>query len=112
DPRVFDRRKIDHQTVVTNSQPTRIVAAAANRNKQIVVSREVYGTNHIGHVYAPRDQARLFVDHSIVNLSSFIVILIAWFDQAPTQVSFEIDDRVFVEHGEVSLKRSPGQHVE
>ena len=37
-PCVFDRREIDHQSVIANSQTARVVAAAADRNKEIVFS--------------------------------------------------------------------------
>jgi hypothetical protein len=42
DSRVFDRRKINHQTVITNSQSTCIVTAAADGDEQIVISGEVH----------------------------------------------------------------------
>ena len=38
DSRVFDRREIDHQTVIANSQSACVVTAAADGDKQIVVS--------------------------------------------------------------------------
>ena len=41
DLRVLDRRKINNQTVVTNSQTARIVAAAADGNQQIVISAKI-----------------------------------------------------------------------
>ena len=42
DSRVFDRREIDHQTVIANSQTACVVTAAADGDKQIVISGEVH----------------------------------------------------------------------
>ena len=42
DSRVLDRRKINHETVITNSQSTCIVTAAADGDEQIVISGEVH----------------------------------------------------------------------
>ena len=42
DSRVFDRREIDHQTVIANSQTACVVAAAADGDKQIVISGEFH----------------------------------------------------------------------
>jgi hypothetical protein len=39
---VFDWREINHQTVIANSQTACVVTAAADRDKQIVVSGEVH----------------------------------------------------------------------
>ena len=55
DPRVFDRREIDHQTVIANSQTACVVAAAADGDKQIVISGQVYAANYVCDIHAPRD---------------------------------------------------------
>ena len=112
DPCVFDRAEVNDQTVVANSQASGVMTSAADCDEQIIFSGKVYAANYVSHVRAPRDQARLFVDHSIVNLASIIVIVVARLYQSSAQVCFEIGDGIFVEHDEVSLKRSFGQHNE
>ena len=42
DSRVFDRREIDHETVIANSQTACVVTAAADGDKQIVIPGEVH----------------------------------------------------------------------
>ena len=42
DSGVLNRREIDHETVIANSQTARVVAAAADGDKQIVISGEVH----------------------------------------------------------------------
>ena len=44
DSRVFDRREIDHQTVIANSQTACVVTAAADGDKQIVISGEIHAS--------------------------------------------------------------------
>ena len=98
DPRIFDRPKIDNQAVVANSQASGIVAAAANREEQIVFAGKVYGTNYVRDIRAARDQARFFMDHAVIDLAGVIIICVAWLDQASTQVCLKIGDRIFFEH--------------
>ena len=88
------------------------MAAAANRNKQIIFSRKVHGTNYVCDICTSRDQAGLLVDHPVVHLAGLIIILVAGLDQSPAQVPLKIGNGIFVEHDEVSLKQSSGQPVE
>jgi hypothetical protein len=60
DPREFNGREIDHQRVVRDSQPARVVSAAANRKQHFIFAREINARNDIGHIRAPGDQARFF----------------------------------------------------
>ncbi len=112
DPRIFYRAEVDDQSIVANAQASRVVSTAADRHKQIVLSCKVHGVNDIGHVRTPGNQPRLFVDHSVIHLASFIVIFVARFDQSATKVCFEIGDGILLKHDEVSAKRSYGQDGE
>ena len=42
DTRVLHHCEVDDQTVVTNSQASRVVTATADRQKQLIVSGKVY----------------------------------------------------------------------
>jgi hypothetical protein len=53
--RVFDRREIDHQTVIAYSQTACVVPAAADGHKQIVFTRKIYAANYVCDIHAPRD---------------------------------------------------------
>src|SRR6266480_5720355 len=112
DPRIFYRAQIDDQPIVANSQAPRVMSAAADRDKQIILSRKVYGVNDVSHIGTTGDEPRLFVDHRVVYLPGFIVIFVARFDQSPTQVRFENSNSILVKHDEVSAKRSYGQDRE
>src|SRR5438477_6752653 len=112
DPRIFYRAQIDDQPIVTNSQTSRVMSTAADRDKQIVLSRKVYGVNDVSYIGTTGDESRLFVDHGVVYLPGFIVIFVARFDQSPTQVRFENSNSILVKHDEVSAKRSYGQDRE
>src|SRR5262249_54076942 len=52
---VFDLGEVYHQTVIANSQAASIVAATANRNKQVVIAREVFRPHDVGDIHAPCD---------------------------------------------------------
>src|SRR5882724_12497305 len=88
------------------------MSTAADRDKQIVLSRKVYAVNDVSHIGRTGNEPRLFVDHPVVHLPGFIVILVARFDQSATQVRFEIGNSILVKHDEVSAKRSYGQDSE
>jgi hypothetical protein len=112
DTRIFYRVEVDDQSIVANSQASRVMSTAADRDKQIVLSTEVHGANDVRHVRTTGNQPRLFVDHSVVHLAGFIVILVTRFNQSATKVRFEIGDRILVKHDEVSAKRPYGQDSE
>ena len=110
--RVFDPRQIDDEAVVTNSQTSRVVTATTDRKQEIIVSGEIYRMNYVCYVCTICHQTRLFMDHAVVNLPSFIIILVARLYQSAPQVRFEIGNSIFVKHDEVSLKESDGQDGE
>src|ERR1041385_3887941 len=104
--RIFYRTQIDDQAVITNSQASCVMATATDRDQNIILSCEIYRANYVRYVRATRDEPRLLVDHPVIHLASFIIILVAGLDQFAAQVCFEISDGIFVEHDEVSLKQS------
>src|SRR5690242_6233347 len=104
--RIFYRTQIDDQAVITNSQASRVMAPATDRDQNIILSREIYRTNYVRYICATRDETRLLVDHPVIHLASFIIVLVSRLDQFAAQVCFEIGDGIFVEHAEVSLKQS------
>ena len=99
DPRVFDRRKVDHQTVVTNSQTAGVVAASSDGNQKIVIAREIHASHDVGDIHTLRDQARPFVDHPVIHLAGVVIIGVARLNQSASEASFELGDGIFVEHG-------------
>src|SRR4029077_10002230 len=88
DSRVFDRREVDHQTVIANSQSACVMTAAADRDKEIVVASEIYAPDDVCDIRAPRDQARFLMNHSVVDLASFIVIRVARLDDSASETLF------------------------
>src|SRR6478672_8692142 len=57
--RIFYRAQIDDQTVVTNSQASRIMTAASDRQEQIILSREIHRSDYVCYIHAARDETRL-----------------------------------------------------
>ena len=47
DPRVFDRRKVNHHTVIANPQAASVVPAASDGNQEIVIAREIHGPRDV-----------------------------------------------------------------
>src|SRR4029450_11516085 len=85
---VFNRREIDYQAVIANSQTARVVTPAADGNKQIGFTREIYAADDVGNTSTPRDQPPFLMYHAVVNLAGFIVIGVARLDQFASEASF------------------------
>src|SRR5882724_6829573 len=75
--RVFHRREIDDQAIITNSQASGVVAATPDGQKQVLVPRKIYRLNYVRYVGTASYQLRPFVNHSIVHFAGVIVTLIA-----------------------------------
>jgi hypothetical protein len=53
--------------------PRHAVATAADRDLQVVLSRELHGIRDIGGVLASDDDGRALVDHAVVDLTHLVV---------------------------------------
>jgi hypothetical protein len=84
--RVFYRREVNDDAVITNSQAPRVMSAASDGKKQIVFSRKIYRLDYICCIRAAGDQARPFVYHSVVHFAGFIISLIARLYQSASKV--------------------------
>ena len=81
----FIMRQVDDQPIVATAQPGPVMAAAAHREEQAVVAREVHCRDDIGHVRAARDHAWPLVDHAVVEFAGLHVARIASSNQVATQ---------------------------
>src|SRR6266403_3090505 len=70
------------------------MASATDGKKQIIFSGKVYGVDYIRHVRAPHDQARLLVDHRIIDFASIIVIRVVRLDHATSQLCLQLSDGI------------------
>src|SRR5207237_7893057 len=96
-------------SVIADSQSAAVMASATDGKKQIMFSGKVYGVNYIRHVCATRDQARLLVDHRIVDFASIIVIRIVRLDHAASQLCLQLNDGILFEcflHGKANKGRA------
>ena len=64
---------VDHEATVGHSAPRHVVATAADRDLQVVLSRELHGIRDVGGVLAPDDDGRALVDHAVVDLTHRVV---------------------------------------
>jgi hypothetical protein len=88
DSRVFDGCEIDHETVIANSKSACVVAPPADRDEELVVASEIYAPDDVCDIRAPRDKARFLMNHSVVDLASFIVICVARLDDSASEALF------------------------
>src|SRR6266478_8117598 len=58
---VFNRREVDNEAVITNSQASSVMSSTADCQKQILVSRKIYRLNYIRDVGTASYQPRPFV---------------------------------------------------
>ena len=75
--RVFHRREIDDQAIITNSQASGVVAATPDGQKQVFVPRKIYRLNYVRDVGTAHHQPRFFVYHSIVHFTGVVVTFVA-----------------------------------
>ena len=64
---------VDHEATVGHSAPRHVVATAADRDLQVVLSRELHRIRDVGGVLAPDDDGRALVDHAVVDLTHRVV---------------------------------------
>jgi hypothetical protein len=95
---VLDAGKIDHQSIVNNSQASGIVAAASDGHAQALLPTEIECGNDIGHVSTLGDQARFAADHGVVYFACFVVSRVGGFNQLATELISEFIDG-FLLHG-------------
>src|SRR4051794_27686189 len=88
---VLDRGKVDYQAVVAYSQAAGVMAAAPNRDSQIMFPPEVDCRYHVGNIDALRNQARFAIDHRVVNLAILVVAWIRGLNQLTPELSSEFN---------------------
>src|SRR5438067_7278591 len=85
------------------------MAPATDGKKEIVFSGKVNRVDHIRRIRATRDQARLLIDHRIIDLASIIVIRVARLDHAASQLCLQLSDGILFEcflHGRANKEAS------
>src|SRR5215831_19843420 len=66
-------REIDDQTIIAHAKTTGIVAATTHSDEHVVIATEMDRSDDIGDIGAPHDQARMPVNHAIIDLASRLV---------------------------------------
>ena len=98
DMNILDEGEIDDQAVVTDSQPSGVMSAAANRNPQTVLPAEANGGDHVGHVSALGDQTWFAADHGVIDFARFFIARVGGLDQLAPELTFELSNG-FLLHG-------------
>jgi hypothetical protein len=73
DPERAHRGKVDQEPAFTDSIPCDVVATAAHREQEAVLTREPNGTNDVCGASATDNRARVAVDHRIPDRARLIV---------------------------------------
>ena len=68
------RREVDHEAVVADAVPGRVVAASAHGDLQLLCAGEVESRGDVGRAGAARDQRRPAVDQGVVAASRGVVL--------------------------------------
>ncbi|HVQ20931.1 MAG TPA: hypothetical protein VMS23_07785, partial [Terrimicrobiaceae bacterium] len=108
--RVVDQGEVDNQAVVTHSQSARVVAAASNRNQELVLAAKIDGRDHIGDVRAAGNQPWPSINHPVVNLAGLIIPFVLRLDQLSAKFRTESIYCFLSEHGtsfEMKLVNNP-----
>src|SRR5215831_428450 len=89
DAHTLQTREIDDQTIIAHAQTTGIVATTTHGNEHVVIATEMDRGDDVGDVSAPHDQARMPVNHAIIDLASRLVASIAGLQELPAQTCLE-----------------------
>jgi hypothetical protein len=108
DADALHRRQVDHQPLVAHPQSAGVVAAAADRQAQQLLAREVDAAHHVGNVAAVDDEPRVAVDHRVVDTSRRVVVRVVRLHDAPAQRGGEFSDGLGVEHGDSPVGGTSG----
>src|SRR5579859_1391420 len=76
----LDRRQIDHQAIVPDSQPAGVMAAAPYGDLQALFAGKMNCRHYVGDVGALDDHAWFAVNHGVVNLSLCVITRIVRLD--------------------------------
>lgn len=85
----FHGRKVNHHAAVTGAESGDVMAAAAHRDEQIVIAREIDRMDHIGLIGALHNRCRALVYQTIPYPSSLIIAFIIIENKATMQIPAE-----------------------
>ncbi len=103
DANTLHPRQLDHQAVVDAAEAAGVVTAALDGEQHLLLACEVHGGDDVGDISHARDEARLLVDHRVVDLAGFLVTGVGRLDQFAAQTGLERGDGGIGRHA-----RSPG----
>src|SRR5271166_1894347 len=66
----FHWRKVNYQSVITNTQPGAVMAPAADCDCETILARKIHRCPHVRHVRATNDSSGTTIYHSIVHFAS------------------------------------------
>ena len=87
---VPDEGEINNQAIVTDSQASGVVAAAADGHPQVLLVPEANGGDDIGDIGAFCDQPRFAADHAVVYLPRLLVTRVGGLDQLAPELTFKL----------------------
>jgi len=73
DAHALHTREIDDQTIISRAKTTAIVAATTHGDEHVVIAGEMDRSADVGDIGAPHDQARMPVNHAIIDLASRLI---------------------------------------
>ena len=86
------RREVDHEPVVDDAVPGRVVAASAHRDLQLLCAGEVERRRDVGRTRATRDQRRSAVDQGVVAAPRGVVFRVSRLDDGAGERPPELGD--------------------
>jgi hypothetical protein len=73
DANALHTREIDDQTIIARAKTTAIVAATTHGDEHVVIAGEMDCGDDVGDIGAPHDQARMPVNHAIIDLAGRLI---------------------------------------
>jgi hypothetical protein len=89
DKYAFHYRKINDDAIIAQGSASHIVAAAFDRDEQVVFMSKLHGMNDIRHPRTAGNQTRMLIDARIPDPARRIVAGIARLDDSPVEIILE-----------------------
>jgi hypothetical protein len=90
DSDALHRRKVNHQSLITNSQPGTVVTSTADGDRKAILAGKIHRCHCVRHVRATNDNDETPIDHRIVHFASAFIFTAGGGNQLPRIFSLSL----------------------
>jgi hypothetical protein len=86
----FHGSEINHDAAIAQTKARHVMTGTQNRGRNLVLTCELYRRDYVGNADTACDESGMPVNHCIVDLAGFLIVLVAGTKHMPPQRSLEI----------------------